>query len=90
MATMEPFGPVEIRQMVFESGNRYLLSNYWFHQRGRVIVSEYWNKWYMFQDSLTKRRTDGALVRLEMLLRKEQDIEAVQAVMDGFMVGSEF
>jgi exosortase D (VPLPA-CTERM-specific) len=79
-----PFGKVKIKQMVFEKGNEFLLSNYWFQQRGRIIVSEYWNKWYMFLDSITQRRTDGALVRIEMVVRPGQTVEAAQAVMDAF------
>lgn len=80
----EPFGEVNIRQMVFEKNRRLLLCNYWFQQRGRLIVSEYWNKWYLFQDSLTKRRTDGALVRLEMPLSEGHDVEKAQSVLDSF------
>ena len=79
-----PFGRVAIRQMVMEKNRDLLLSNYWFQQRGRVIVSEYANKWYLFWDSLFKRRTDGALVRLEMALRRGQSVEEAQAVMDSF------
>jgi EpsI family protein len=79
-----PFGRVEIKQMVMEKNRDLLLSNYWFQQRGRVIVSEYSNKWYLFWDSLFKRRTDGALVRLEMVLRRGQSVEDAQAVMDSF------
>lgn len=79
-----PFGHVEIRQMVLEKDGKLLLSNYWFQQRGRIIVSEYRNKWYLFWDSVTKRRTDGALVRLEMQLRPYQDVKAAQAVMNSF------
>jgi exosortase D (VPLPA-CTERM-specific) len=37
---------------------------YWFVQRGRNIANEYWSKWYLFADAITKNRTDGALVRL--------------------------
>jgi len=37
---------------------------YWFVQRGRNVANEYWSKWYLFADSILKRRTDGALVRL--------------------------
>ncbi|MBN1842719.1 MAG: exosortase-associated EpsI family protein [Deltaproteobacteria bacterium] len=35
--------------------------------------------------SVTKRRTDGALVRLEMPLREGQDVGAAQAVIDAFI-----
>jgi EpsI family protein len=72
--------------MVLEKDRQLLLSNYWFQQRGRIIMSEYANKWYMFWDSITKRRTDGALVRLEILLREGQDVQSAQSVMDSFMM----
>ena len=58
----EPFGRVTIGRMVLEKNRQYLLSNYWFQMRGRIIASEYANKWYLFWDSVTRRRTDGALV----------------------------
>jgi exosortase D (VPLPA-CTERM-specific) len=37
---------------------------YWFVQRGSNIANEYWSKWRLFTDAITKNRTDGALVRL--------------------------
>jgi exosortase D (VPLPA-CTERM-specific) len=80
----EPFGKVKIRQMVLEQSKNLLLSNYWFQQRGRIVVSEYANKWYLFWDSLTKGRTDGALVRIEMPLRHRQDLQEAQALIDSF------
>jgi EpsI family protein len=75
---------VKIKQMVFEKGNEFLLSNYWFQQRGRIVVNEYRNKWYMFFDSITRRRTDGALVRIEMVVPPGQTVDEAQAVMDAF------
>jgi len=80
----EPFGRVRIRQMVLEKDRELLLSNYWFQQRGRIILSEYWNKWYLFWDSIVKRRTDGALVRIEMPLQGSNDVESAQALIDSF------
>lgn len=80
----EPYGRVEIMQMVFEKGDDLLLSNYWFQQRGRVVSNEYANKWFMFWDSVTRRRTDGALVRIEMPLKRGGDIDSAQAVIDEF------
>jgi exosortase D (VPLPA-CTERM-specific) len=80
----EPFGKVEIKQMVLEKNRQLLLSNYWFHQRGRLIVSEYLNKWYLFWDSVTRRRTDGALVRIEMPIRDGRSVDAAQSILDSF------
>jgi EpsI family protein len=42
------------RQLVF----------YWYQGRGRVIASEYWGKFWMMADAVSRNRTDGALVRL--------------------------
>lgn len=39
---------------------------YWYHDRGRVIASEYQAKVYLVWDAITKNRTDGALVRLSV------------------------
>lgn len=59
-----------------EMGNRKQLVYYWFQQRGRVITNEYLVKWYLFVDSLTKQRTDGALVRLVTPLQIGESAEA--------------
>jgi EpsI family protein len=37
---------------------------YWYQGRGRVIASEYWGKFWMMTDAISRNRTDGALVRL--------------------------
>ena len=37
---------------------------YWYQERGRVIADEYWGKAYLVWDSMTRGRSDGALVRL--------------------------
>jgi EpsI family protein len=37
---------------------------YWYQGRGRAIASEYWGKVYTVLDSVTMRRSDGALVRV--------------------------
>ena len=47
---------------------------YWFDQRGRNITNEYLVKWYMFWDSLTLGRTDGALIRLTTSLQPGEDV----------------
>ena len=37
---------------------------YWFVEQNRSTANEYWAKWYMLVDAITRNRTDGALVRL--------------------------
>jgi exosortase D (VPLPA-CTERM-specific) len=52
---------------------------YWFVQRGRNIANEYWSKWQLFVDAITKNRTDGALVRLVTpIFPGESDLAADQ------------
>jgi EpsI family protein len=52
--------------------NRYLIQNgadkellvYWYQGRGRSVASEYWGKVYTVLDSMRRRRSDGAMVRV--------------------------
>jgi exosortase D (VPLPA-CTERM-specific) len=62
-------GSLRVNRVLIELGNEKQLVYYWFQQRGRSITNEYLVKWYLFVDSLTKSRTDGALVRLVTPLR---------------------
>jgi EpsI family protein len=51
------------RAIIERNGSRQLVY-YWYEERGRRIASEYWSKWYLLSDAITKNRSDGALVRL--------------------------
>ncbi len=57
-----------VNRLVIAKGEYKNVVYYWFDQRGRVITNEYMVKWYLFWDLLTKKRSDGALVRLTALL----------------------
>jgi exosortase D (VPLPA-CTERM-specific) len=67
--------PLRVNRVQIELGNRKQLVYYWFQQRGRVITNEYLVKWYLFVDSLTRQRTDGALVRLVTPLEIGEPVE---------------
>lgn len=56
--------PLRVNRALIALGDRRQLVYYWFQQRGRVLTNEYLVKWYLFWDSLTRSRSDGALVRL--------------------------
>jgi EpsI family protein len=49
---------------IVERGDSRQILVYWYHGRGRSTASEYKDKLYTSLDSLAKRRSDGALVRL--------------------------
>jgi exosortase D (VPLPA-CTERM-specific) len=51
------------RAIVERNGSKQLVY-YWYEERGRWIASEYWSKWYLLSDAITKNRSDGALIRL--------------------------
>lgn len=74
-----------LAQMLLKKQNSYIVSNFWFQQRGRVISNEFLNKLYLFIDAFKTRRTDGGLVRIELLMRPGMTPEQGQAVVDEFI-----
>jgi exosortase D (VPLPA-CTERM-specific) len=71
--------PLRVNRVQIQKGNIRHLTYYWFQQRGRVLTNEYLVKWYIFQDALTRRRTDGSLVRLTTLLPPGEPVENAEA-----------
>jgi len=78
---------ITIRTMLMKKGDDRMLASYFFFQRGRVITDPWLNKAYLIYDALTKRRTDGALVRVEMTLGRSQTEEQGFQVLAGFIGG---
>ena len=54
----------EINRVVIQKGGQKQIVYYWFKQRDRWMTSEYLVKFFLFWDSLTRHRADGALIRL--------------------------
>jgi EpsI family protein len=57
---------ITINKVLIQKGLEKQVILYWYHDRGRVIASEYWAKGYLVWDAMTKNRTDGSLVRLSV------------------------
>jgi exosortase D (VPLPA-CTERM-specific) len=57
-------GVLEVNRVVIEKDRQKQIVYYWFKQRDRWMTSEYAVKFFLFWDSLTRHRADGALVRL--------------------------
>ncbi len=82
---------VEIKLADGESftANRYIIENgqykeimiYWYQGRGRTQASEYYDKIYTVWDSVTRRRSDGAMVRV-MTTVGYSEKEAANAAVD--------
>jgi EpsI family protein len=55
---------IEINRAIAQKDSDRLLLYYWYQSRGRVVASDYENKFLLMRDALTLHRSDGALVRL--------------------------
>lgn len=74
------------------AANRFLIVNgnyrailvYWYQGRGRVVASEYTDKVYTVLDSVLRRRSDGAMVRVMTSVgaSEEEGKEATKAAVD--------
>ena len=56
--------PGTYNYVLVQKGEQKILMYYWFQQRERRTANEFSMKYYVMLDGLTKKRTDGALVRL--------------------------
>jgi exosortase D (VPLPA-CTERM-specific) len=55
---------ITVNRYLIQKGLEQQLVLYWYQERGRVVANEYWGKLYLVWDAFTRRRTDGALVRV--------------------------
>lgn len=90
---------VRISKMVIRNGAQYQLVLYWFQNRGRVIASEYWEKFYLIYDAISEKRRDGTFVRIittttaENMAAAEDETKAfaevVMAELDNYLPGAD-
>ncbi|HKS28533.1 MAG TPA: EpsI family protein [Pyrinomonadaceae bacterium] len=72
--------PFEANRYIIEQAGERQLMIYWYQGRGRAVASEYWGKIYTVLDSIGRRRSDGAMVRVMVPLQKR---EAEQSALEG-------
>lgn len=77
---------IKINEMVLQKGLEKQLAFYWYHSRGRIVANEYIDRFYMILDSLMKKRSDGALVRItgsgnDLLLDEEKQRQFAKIVL---------
>jgi EpsI family protein len=71
-----PEAPTTVRRLVIARGEDRQLTYYWYQSRGRV-VSEDWKKiLYVGLDRAVRSRTDGALVRFTVPIRRNDEAAA--------------
>jgi len=76
VVTITPAGggaPIEANRYIMQNGNSRSLLIYWYQGRGRAVASEYWGKIYTVLDSVSRRRSDGAMVRVVVPVGKSED-----------------
>ena len=64
--TMSDQTEITVNKVLIQKGLEKQVILYWYHDRGRVIASEYWAKAYLVWDAMTKNRSDGSLVRISV------------------------
>jgi EpsI family protein len=62
--TKGPTKIAEVKKYLVQKGVERDLVVYWYQSRGRVVANEYLERLYLIWDSVTKKRSDGALVRV--------------------------
>jgi len=75
-----------VNRSLISLGDQHLLVYYWFQGRGRIITNEYLAKWYIFWDSLTRNRTDGALVRLITIVPDAANVDEADERLRQFII----
>ena len=68
--------------------NKYIIQNgefrnmmvYWYQGRGRNVASEYWGKVYTVLDSVSMRRSDGAMVRVTVPITDSDEAAEKSAI----------
>ena len=76
--------PLAVNRLLIKKSDHTQLVYYWFQQRGRDITNEWLVKWFLFWDSLTRKRTDGALVRLTVFIGPGQDVGKAELSLNNF------
>jgi EpsI family protein len=77
--------PLRVNRALIQYDSQRELVYYWFQQRGRIITNEYLVKWYLLVDSVTRHRTDGALVRLVVPLASSMSIGEADRELQSFL-----
>jgi len=75
-----------VNRSLISLGEKRMLVYYWFQGRGRIITNEYLAKWFIFWDSLTRNRTDGALVRVITVVPDSSQVEAADQRLQEFIL----
>jgi EpsI family protein len=63
---------VEINKYLVQKGVERELVFYWYQSRGRIVANAYMDRLYLLWDSILKKRSDGALVRVSCFVNPDE------------------
>jgi exosortase D (VPLPA-CTERM-specific) len=76
--------PFAVNRVIIEKGEDRQLAYYWFKQRDRTLTNESLVKFYMVYDTVTRQRSDGALVRLVTPIARGEQVAAADERLAAF------
>ncbi len=76
---------ITVTRMLIRRAEAAQLVYFWFDERGRNITETSYAKWYLFVDSITMGRSDGALVRLVTPVDATEKTEDADTRLQHFM-----
>ena len=62
--------PVTVNRYILANGSSQALVYYWYQGRGRVAHNEYTVKWDLLRDAIARGRSEEALVRIVVPIRR--------------------
>lgn len=74
-----------VTRMIIRKDNASMLVYYWFDQRGRVMNEQFSAKWYLLTDSITKKRTDGSVIRVMTQIDENSDEQSADERVEDFI-----
>lgn len=77
--------PLRANQALLSRPGEKMLTYFWFWCRGRNLVNGYELKLYNMWDRLTKRRTDGALIRVMTPIQPGKGVSQAKARIQSFL-----
>ena len=83
---------VNYNRLLIANRNHLQLVYYWYDQRGRSLANEFVMKFWLIVDAVTRKRSDGAMVRLIVPIEDggsidaaDQELVQMMQRMDGFL-----
>ncbi len=80
--------PLNVNRAIIQKGVDRQLVYYWFEQQGTAYVSDYVAKGYAVVNSITRGRSDGAIVRVITPIAETEDPEAADGRLTEFLSAS--